>query len=103
MLRHNDAISQASTDNCVNAVRTSLLMLPETFTRDELYESIVGLSYTGDFRMTIGENKNKIRNIVSAGRERFDELYEQPLRRLDPWLQHSGGNRLRARVLCVCV
>ena len=90
VLQPNDTVAKAATDNCESALRTALLMLPEGFSTVELYEAIVGLSYLGDPRMTIGENKNKIRNIVSAGRLHFDELYARPLEQLEPWLQRSG-------------
>ena len=40
-------ISTAMTANLPMAVHTSLLMLPETFTRQQLYTVIAGLSYQG--------------------------------------------------------
>lgn len=101
-------VNKCAIENCRHAVRASLLLLPETFTKMELYETITGLSYggacqwittttrknafliiflslslslsLGDFRMKFGENKGKVKNIVSAGVAAFDKLYADPLR-----------------------
>ncbi len=43
--------------NLKNALHTSLLLLPEKFTEEQLQEKLCGLSYQGDFRMTIGTLK----------------------------------------------
>ena len=40
--------SRALTANLTMAVHTSLLMLPQTFTREQLYTVIAGLSYQGE-------------------------------------------------------
>ena len=36
--------------NLVSALTTALLLLPSSFTEEELFLAIAGLSYTGDFR-----------------------------------------------------
>ena len=41
-------VSAAMTANRSMAVHTSLLMLPETFTREQLYTKIAALSYQGE-------------------------------------------------------
>ncbi|KAI8072545.1 mitochondrial matrix Mmp37 [Gongronella butleri] len=61
--------------NLTEAVRVALLTLPENFDQVELYERIAGISYVGDFRMTVGENPNKVRNIVGAQLDHFHRLY----------------------------
>ena len=42
-------VSTAMAANLSMAVHTSLLMLPETFTRQQLYTVIAGLSYQGKY------------------------------------------------------
>ena len=69
--------------NLNSAITASLLCLPEYFTEEELFLRIAGLSYAGDFRMLVGENKNKVQNIVSSSFESFQELYR-------PILLNSG-------------
>ncbi|KAK2149770.1 hypothetical protein LSH36_437g03026 [Paralvinella palmiformis] len=72
-------LSIAMTTNLNNAVHTALLLLDETFTEEQLYLTIAGLSYAGDFRMTFGEDKNKVQNIVIPNIENFRELYSSIL------------------------
>jgi hypothetical protein len=81
--------------NRSNALRTSLLLLPESFTEDDLLTKIVGLSYTGDFRMTFGENPKKIQNIVDGQREAFRVIYEEIVQKT-PGLVRLAGNQLQA-------
>jgi translocator assembly and maintenance protein 41 len=38
---------EASTKNLENALQAALLILPETFSEEELYMKIAGLSYMG--------------------------------------------------------
>ena len=61
----------------------ALLQLPEKFGQVELYTTIAGLSYGGDFRMVFGENPDKVRNIVTPNLARFDKLY-RPLLEVHP-------------------
>ncbi|GAA5905884.1 hypothetical protein JCM6882_009061 [Rhodosporidiobolus microsporus] len=73
---HDDArVRLANQVNLASALRTALLLLPESFTEVQLFEEIAGLSYRGDFRMRVGENPHKVRNIVAAQLPAFRSLY----------------------------
>ncbi|CAF0867265.1 unnamed protein product [Adineta ricciae] len=61
--------------NLSSALHVALLLLPEEFTMKDLFLKITSLSYHGDFRMVIGENKNKILNIVVPQIDLFIDQY----------------------------
>eukprot|EP00053_Salpingoeca_punica_P016156 m.151097 g.151097 ORF g.151097 m.151097 type:complete len:360 (-) comp16894_c4_seq18:476-1555(-) len=73
-------VAAACSENLHAAVAASLLVLPPRFTERELYTAITGLSYSGDFRMAVGEDPNKIHNIVSGSWAEFSALYEPILK-----------------------
>ncbi|CDS03294.1 hypothetical protein LRAMOSA00696 [Lichtheimia ramosa] len=75
ILRDDARVRLANQVNLTEAVRVALLTLPENFSDEELFERIAGISYTGDFRMIVGENPNKVRNIVHAQMSHFHRLY----------------------------
>ena len=72
----------ASEENLQHALSAALILLPESFTEQALYEKIAGLSYAGDFRMSIAENPDKVKNIVRNGGSpaRFRQLYRRAMR-----------------------
>ncbi|KAL1923712.1 uncharacterized protein VTP21DRAFT_8692 [Calcarisporiella thermophila] len=75
ILRDDARVRLANQVNLTSALRTALLMLPGQFTEEELFMTISGFSYTGDFRMRVGENPHKVRNIVVEQMENFHRLY----------------------------
>lgn len=76
ILKDEAKILFANQHNLYSAVRTALLLLPATFTEQELYKTITGISYLGDPRMSLGgENLNKVANIVKHQKPQFRHLY----------------------------
>ncbi|UYV80196.1 TAMM41 [Cordylochernes scorpioides] len=69
-------LQRALNFNLTSAVRVAMLLLPEIFTDEELFLKIANLSYTGDFRMKIAEDQNKVKNIVRPQLDAFWKLYE---------------------------
>mmetsp|Transcript_39872 Transcript_39872/g.76198 ORF Transcript_39872/g.76198 Transcript_39872/m.76198 type:complete len:213 (-) Transcript_39872:3755-4393(-) len=54
-------VMAANRENLRSALATALLLLPDTFSTRQLHETIVGLSYTGDIRMAIAEDRRKVK------------------------------------------
>ena len=57
-----EEVGMALRQNLMSSLHTALLLLPDTFTEEQLYLTLAGLSYTGDLRMIMGEDKNKVRD-----------------------------------------
>eukprot|EP01122_Echinamoeba_exundans_P011554 TRINITY_DN4628_c0_g1_i2.p1 TRINITY_DN4628_c0_g1~~TRINITY_DN4628_c0_g1_i2.p1 ORF type:complete len:310 (-),score=35.07 TRINITY_DN4628_c0_g1_i2:446-1375(-) len=77
-------LKAALADNWRHALAAALLDLPEKFSDQELYTSVVSLSYRGDVRMAVGENPHKISNIVKApgNLDRFHSMYSASIKTL---------------------
>nr|XP_047902100.1 phosphatidate cytidylyltransferase, mitochondrial isoform X2 [Anser cygnoides]XP_047902101.1 phosphatidate cytidylyltransferase, mitochondrial isoform X2 [Anser cygnoides] len=75
----NGKLQAALISNLKSAVTAAFLMLPESFSEEDLYMQIAGLSYSGDFRMIIGEDRSKVQNIVKPNVPYFQKLYSNIL------------------------
>ncbi|XP_060621925.2 phosphatidate cytidylyltransferase, mitochondrial isoform X1 [Anolis sagrei] len=75
----NLKLQLALSSNLKSAITAAFLMLPESFSEEDLYMQIAGLSYSGDFRMIIGEDKSKVMNIVKPNMLHFQKLYSNIL------------------------
>lgn len=75
----NGKLQAALVSNLKSAVTAAFLMLPESFSEEDLYMQIAGLSYSGDFRMIIGEDRSKVQNIVKPNVPYFQKLYSNIL------------------------
>jgi translocator assembly and maintenance protein 41 len=76
ILRDDPRVRLANQVNLISALRTALLLLPPDFTELELYDTIAGISYMGDPRMSLPtENKSKVANIVGNNLPNFRRLY----------------------------
>ena len=60
----NAELENALKMNIQSALHVALLLQTEQFSEEDLYLTIAGLSYSGDFRMTFGEDRNKVAKIV---------------------------------------
>ena len=79
ILKSNIQIDQAINKNLKNALTTALLLLPEKFTKKDLFTTITSLSYMGDSRMKYWENPHKISNIVDKNMQWFLDLYRDQI------------------------
>ena len=64
ILDHHESLIPWIRLNLQSALHTALILLPESFTEEQFYMTLAGLSYTGDFRMVIGEDRNKGPNSI---------------------------------------
>jgi len=87
----NQTLKQGLRANLIYALHAALIQLPSSFQEEDLYLALAGISYTGDLRMLIGEDKNKVSNIVTAQGELFKHLYSKSLATLSDRVHVSDG------------
>jgi len=76
ILRDDARVRLANQVNLISALRTALLLLPPSFTEEELYGTIANISYMGDPRMSLPtEDPSKVANIVGNNLPNFRRLY----------------------------
>lgn len=76
LLNNNNRLTKALECNLHSAVLCSLLLMNKKyFALEELFTQITRLSFMGDFRMVVGEDRNKIENIVKPNLSHFKKLY----------------------------
>jgi translocator assembly and maintenance protein 41 len=76
ILRDDARVRLANQVNLLSALRTALLLLPPSFTEQELYGMIASISYMGDPRMVLPtEDPSKVANIVGNNLPNFRRLY----------------------------
>lgn len=84
----------ALVQNLHSAVHAALLLLPQHFTETDFYKTIAGLSYNGDFRMTFGENKEKVNNIVLPQITHFKQLYSPILQHFENYVDIPKSDKM---------
>ena len=76
ILRDDPRVRLANQVNLISALRTALLLLPPSFTEQDLYGTIANISYLGDPRMSLPtEDPSKVANIVGHNITNFRRLY----------------------------
>ena len=80
--------------NLKNALHTSFLLLPEKFSDKMLYNTLCGLSYKGDFRMSIGEDKNKVKKIADGSYAELRQLYTNELAKISEFVYIPKSEKL---------
>ncbi|XP_020576233.1 phosphatidate cytidylyltransferase, mitochondrial isoform X2 [Phalaenopsis equestris] len=80
VLIDNWDIRKVNLVNLKAAMCAALLLLPPTFTEEDLYVKICGLSYMGDLRMLFAEDKDKVKKIVQGSFKTFQAIYKPLLK-----------------------
>jgi len=94
-------IQQAIDKNLLAALCCAIILMDrQSFTEQELYLAITGLSYQGDVRMRVAENPNKVSNIVLGQPNsflQFQALYSSNL----SFLQNFGLIKVNQENRCI--
>lgn len=81
-------VEEAMVLNRQHALNTAVLLDGrESVSSFDLFARIASLSYAGDFRMTFGENPNKVANIVNKNEREFHLIYQEIVD-ASPYIQH---------------
>ncbi|CAK4083923.1 unnamed protein product [Aphanomyces euteiches] len=97
MFKSIPSVDAAASVNLSHAMHLAILGLPESFTEEQLFTKIAGISYLGDFRMIFGENPKKVRNIVKGSMASFQQLYEKKISN-SPFLSRLQDGMLQSDV-----
>uniref|UniRef100_A0A0R3S027 Phosphatidate cytidylyltransferase, mitochondrial n=1 Tax=Elaeophora elaphi TaxID=1147741 RepID=A0A0R3S027_9BILA len=89
VINPSSRITSAMKKNRSSALLATLLLLPDKFSLSQFYNELVSLSYRGDFRMSFGENKNKIERIAEGSRAQLNQIY-MPLLKADKYVSIQG-------------
>ncbi|KAL6272362.1 hypothetical protein ACE6H2_023054 [Prunus campanulata] len=76
LLLDNLDITNVNLVNLRAAMSAALLLLQSKFTEEELYAKICSLSYMGDLRKLLAEDRNKVKKIVLGQFELFRPMYK---------------------------
>lgn len=82
VLKSHPELEQAIGLNHEQAIRTSLLLLPDRFNEVDLFLTVASLSYVGDPRMFLGENPKKVVNLVTPMVSHYRQLYSSAVSHL---------------------
>ncbi|KAI6183145.1 Phosphatidate cytidylyltransferase, mitochondrial [Aphelenchoides bicaudatus] len=93
VLGPSNAIRLNIEENRRSALQVALLQLPETFTLTDLIYKITRISYDGDFRLTIGEDKNKIKKVAMGAFDEFSAIYTPMLTADTRVFRSESGDR----------
>lgn len=83
LIQPDKDVSEAMHRNLLSAVNTAVLLMQDSFTKEDLFVVISYLSYMGDFRMKFGEDKNKVYNLVRPNIDEFFYIYRSILQKHD--------------------
>ncbi|XP_064401894.1 phosphatidate cytidylyltransferase, mitochondrial-like [Halichondria panicea] len=90
---YHSPILNALKDNHRSAAICGVLLQDRAeFTEEQLFSKITELSYNGDFRQLVGEDRHKINNIVAASHSEFSRLYRPYL---DDLVDYSSGKLIK--------
>lgn len=85
-------IHAAQAKNLEHALNASALLLPQRFSKKQLFLCAAGLSYLGDSRMRFAENPTKVANIVERNMPGFESWYSQAIANAG-WLSSLGDDQ----------